>query len=170
MADFHFFKSFHYEILTPQGRVDTGQTTEVVLPAVDGAIGFLARRAPLVAAMGAGRMTVHLTEDKSVEYFVAGGFAHVHQKGLTILAEQCIPATSLSQEAAAAELEQARHLPDETDFQHQLRLEAMAAAAVKLRMAGGRVVWKRREADPMQNHRRPGPPIASPPDSSPQRV
>jgi F-type H+-transporting ATPase subunit epsilon len=170
MPDLRYLKSFQYEILTPQGRVDTGQTVGLVLPAVDGAIGFLARRAPLVAAMGAGRMTVHLTEDRSVEYFVAGGFAHVHQKGLTILAEQCIPATSLDREAAAAELEAARQLPDKTDFQRQHRQEAMAIAAAKLRLAGGQVVWKRSKGDTQQDRPQPQRPQESPPDSSPQGV
>jgi F-type H+-transporting ATPase subunit epsilon len=170
MPDLRYPKSFQYEILTPQGRVATGQTVGMVLPAVDGAIGFLARRAPLVAAMGAGRLTVHLTEDKSVEYFVAGGFAHVHQTGLTVLAEECIPATSLSLQAAAAELEQARRMPDETDLDHRRRLEAIAAAAVKLRLAGGQVVWKRREGNAKPNPRQPSRPSESPPDSSSQSV
>jgi len=135
MTDGYYITSFRYEVLTPQGRVDAGQTVSVTLPAVDGSIGILARRAPLVAEMGAGRMSVRRPEGGSVEYYVAGGFAQVREGALTVLAEECAPAESLRPEAALAELERARRLPTDTEADWRRRERAMAIAGVKLRLA-----------------------------------
>ena len=125
--------TFQYEILTPQGRLADGTAVGAVLPAVDGLIGILARRAPLVAQLAAGCVTVRLPGGRSEEYFVAGGFAHVRPQGLTVLAEQGAPRESLDPQAAAAELEQARQMPAETFDERQHRREAIAAAKAKLR-------------------------------------
>ena len=132
MANTDTLTDFCYEILTPHGRVGSGTTVGVVLPAADGAIGILARRAPLVAELGAGRMTVHRPDGPAAEYFVAGGFAQVREGGLTVLAEECIPAASLDRQAALAELDRARRLPTDTDADWQRRTEAMAIAKTKL--------------------------------------
>jgi F-type H+-transporting ATPase subunit epsilon len=134
MANPDTLTDFRYEILTPHGRVGSGTTVGVVLPAVDGAIGILARRAPMVAAMGTGRMTLHGTDGRSVAYFVSGGFAQVHQGALTVLAEQCTPAEFISPQAAQAELEQARALPTETPADWCRRERAIALALSKLRL------------------------------------
>jgi F-type H+-transporting ATPase subunit epsilon len=135
MADAYAIHSFGYEILTPQGRLDSGQTVSVMLPAVDGWIGVLARRAPLVAQVGAGRMSIRRPEGGSSEYYVAGGFAQVREGLLTVLAEECVPAASLSQEAAVLELDRARALPRETEADWDRRGRAMAIAMAKLRLA-----------------------------------
>jgi F-type H+-transporting ATPase subunit epsilon len=135
MADAYAIHSFGYEILTPQGRLETGQTVSVTLPAADGWIGILARRAPLVAQLGAGRMSIRQPEGGSNEYYVAGGFAHVREGGLTVLAEECVPAGSLSQEVAVHEVELARALPTETEADWERRERAMAIAKAKLRLA-----------------------------------
>lgn len=132
MADNGPINKFSYEVLTPQGRVDSGQTVSVSLPAVDGGIGILARRAPLVAELGAGRMTVHRPDGPAAEYFVAGGFAQVREGGLTVLAEECIPAASLDRQAALAELDRARRLPTDTDADWDRRTQAIAIARTKL--------------------------------------
>ncbi len=135
MVNAYAFRSFRYELLTPQGRLETGQTVSVVLPAVDGLIGILARRAPLVAQVGAGRMTVRRTDGGVSDYYVAGGFAHIREGALTVLAEECTPAESLSQDAAILQLERARALPADTEADWQRRECALAAANAKLRLA-----------------------------------
>jgi len=135
MADTYAIHAFGYEILTPQGRMESGETPSVMLPAADGWIGILARRAPLVALMGAGRMTIRRPEGGSNEYYVAGGFANVREGELTVLAEECIPAGALSPEAATQELSRARALPTETEADWQRRERAMAIAKAKLRLA-----------------------------------
>jgi F-type H+-transporting ATPase subunit epsilon len=135
MADAYAIHKFAYEILTPLGRVEAGDTPSVMLPAADGWIGILARRAPLVAQVGAGRMTVRRPEGGTNEYYVAGGFAHVREGMLTVLAEECIPAAAISREDALQELRRARALPTETEADWQRRERAMAIAKAKLRLA-----------------------------------
>jgi F-type H+-transporting ATPase subunit epsilon len=135
MADAYAIHKFAYEILTPQGRVASGETPSVTLPAADGWIGILARRAPLVAQMGAGRMTVRRPEGGTNEYYVAGGFAQVREGMLTVLAEECIPAGALSREEALRELQRARALPADTDADWHRRARAIAIAKARLRVA-----------------------------------
>jgi F-type H+-transporting ATPase subunit epsilon len=128
-------RSFHYEILTPQGRIADGTAVGAVLPAADGLIGILAHRAPLVAELKAGCVTVRLPEGRSEEYFVAGGFAHVHRRGLTVLAEQGDLLKSLNAQTAAAELKDAHQMPAGTADERQRRKEVIATAEMKLRLA-----------------------------------
>jgi F-type H+-transporting ATPase subunit epsilon len=135
MAEAYAIHTFRYEIFTPQGRVESGETVSVTLPAADGGIGILARRAPVVAQMGAGRMTVRRSDGAMNEYYVAGGFAQVREGALTVLAEECIPAGSLSEEAAAQELERAQALPAETWADRRRRQRALSMAQAKLRLA-----------------------------------
>ena len=130
--------NFPYEILTPQGRIDAGQTVSAMLPAIDGAIGFLAHRAPVVAQLGAGRLSVRRAEGGWMEYFVSGGFAHVRQGALTVLAEECTPAESLNRQAAEAELALARDLPAGTEADWQRRQRAVTIAKARLRVIGER--------------------------------
>jgi F-type H+-transporting ATPase subunit epsilon len=133
MAKYH--RKFAYEIYTPEGLVHKGDSFVCIFPAVDGEVGVLASRAPLVAALGAGRLEAEELEGRRLQWFLAGGFAQVKENLLTILAEQCIAADSLDATAAASELQAAHNMPAANPEERSRRAFAVRAASKKLAMA-----------------------------------
>ena len=50
--------SFQTSVITPEGTVFEGPAEFVAIPAIDGELGILHNRAPLLAKLGAGRLRV----------------------------------------------------------------------------------------------------------------
>ena len=130
-----FGKSFSLEVLTPTSCTCRMDVVSVVFPAVDGQVGVMTGRAPLVAVVGCGRLIVEPVSGKGREFFVAGGFAHVHENAMAVLAEECIPLEDMDAEAIWEELEQARHMPVETDEHWTQRDKAIDVARLKFSLA-----------------------------------
>lgn len=128
-------KKFQVEVVTPDGKAVSGQFIGAVVPLVDGLMGFLPGRAPLIAMMGAGMLVLKETKDAVKNYFVAGGFAHMAAGRLTILAEECAPAGKLDPTQANVLLEQAKAMPVETPAQRERRAQATVVAQARLRAA-----------------------------------
>jgi F-type H+-transporting ATPase subunit epsilon len=72
-------------VVTPETTVLEASADMVVFPAVDGEIGVLPRRMPLVARLGHGEL--RLTENNAVtrRMFVSGGFAQVRANTVTLM-------------------------------------------------------------------------------------
>ena len=81
--------------------------------------------------MGAGPLTIEELQGRTHEYYVAGGFAHVRDGALTILAEECAALEDIDREAAWQEIEQARALPAETDEDLARREQRLTVARTK---------------------------------------
>lgn len=128
-------KKFHCEVLTPQGKAVGLDVISAVVPLVDGLMGFLAGRAPLIAMVGAGPLRLHESEKAASEYFVAGGFVHMAHNRLSILAEECQLTSSMDPAKANELFEQAKSLASESLSQRQRRREALAVAAARLKAA-----------------------------------
>ena len=121
-------KSFCVEIYTPSGSVCKTDAVSLVFPGVDGDIGILSGRSPLVAMLGAGRMRVQAPNGKEYAFFVAGGFAHVRDNAVTLLTEECLTVEEIDYEEAWEALQQAQALPIDTDEQLRDRDQALAVA------------------------------------------
>ena len=78
--------TLHFELVSPEKLVFTGEVEQVDVPGMEGDFGVLAGHAPYVSTLRPGILTVHATggEQKIV---VLGGFAEVSAQGLTVLAE-----------------------------------------------------------------------------------
>jgi len=126
----HYRRSYKLDLITPHGRVDTWDVYSAVFPAIDGLIGILGGRAPVVTLMGAGPLSAETTDGRRVLYFVAGGFANMLDDVLTVLAEQCTLADKLTRDQARADLEAARKLPG-----GDRRNAELAVAKAKLALA-----------------------------------
>jgi len=124
-------RPFPCEVLTPDGRVCAIEAVSAVFPASDGLVGVLGGHAPLVAMVGAGPLVVQELKGPVHEYYVAGGFAHVRDGALTILAEECIRLEDADREAAWEEIRRARALPAETDEEVVRRDQRLAVARTK---------------------------------------
>ena len=90
--------AFHFELVSPEKLLFSGEVESVVAPGADGQFTVLANHAPVMTTLKAGVVTINGDE----KLFVRGGFADVSAKGFTILAEQAIAV----KEVDASRLEQ----------------------------------------------------------------
>jgi len=90
--------AFHFELVSPERLLFSGEVESVVAPGADGQFTVLAHHAPVMTTLKAGVVTINGDE----KLFVRGGFADVSAKGFTILAQQAIAVKDID----AAKLEQ----------------------------------------------------------------
>jgi F-type H+-transporting ATPase subunit epsilon len=78
--------NFHFELVSPEKLLFSGEVEQVDVPGAEGDFGVLAEHAPMVTTLRPGILTVHGAggEQKIV---VLGGFAEVSADGLTVLAD-----------------------------------------------------------------------------------
>ncbi len=78
--------TFHFELVSPEKLLFSGEVEQVDVPGAEGDFGVLAGHAPFVSTLRPGILTVHGAggEQKIV---VLGGFAEVSAEGLTVLAD-----------------------------------------------------------------------------------
>lgn len=82
MADLHF------ELVTPERQVMSDDVYMVVVPGTEGESGVMAGHAPYMTILKNGEIAVYRAAGAQPERIaVAGGFAEVSDKGLTVLAE-----------------------------------------------------------------------------------
>ena len=130
-----FGKSFALEILTPDGSICREDVSSVQFPARDGQVGILPDRAPLIAIIGAGRLSAAPVSGEKRTFFVSGGFVQVRETGTAILAEECTPVEKLDAEQLWAQLQEVRKLPADTDEQYAYRSELIAEAQMRFKLA-----------------------------------
>jgi F-type H+-transporting ATPase subunit epsilon len=78
--------SLHFELVSPEKLVFSGDVEQVDVPGAEGDFGVLAGHAPLVTTLRPGILTVHGAGGAQA-IVVLGGFAEVSEKGLTVLAD-----------------------------------------------------------------------------------
>ncbi|OYY07261.1 MAG: ATP synthase F1 subunit epsilon [Rhizobiales bacterium 35-68-8] len=78
--------TLHFELVSPQKLVFSGEVDQVDVPGAEGDFGVLAGHAPAVATLRPGILTVFVG-GKAEKIVVLGGFAEVSDKGLTVLAD-----------------------------------------------------------------------------------
>lgn len=75
------------EIITPDQTIYEGEATLVQLPGVDGLFEILNNHAPMISALGKGKVKVKKAEE-SLEYFeISGGVLEVKSNKILVLAE-----------------------------------------------------------------------------------
>ena len=74
------------EIITPDKELFKGEATGVVVPGVDGSLGFLNNHAPLITVLKAGEVKV-TTEKGDERFAVKGGVVEVMNNTVLVLAE-----------------------------------------------------------------------------------
>jgi F-type H+-transporting ATPase subunit epsilon len=86
--------TFHFELVSPERLVFTGQVTQVDVPGEAGDFGVLAGHAPYIATLKPGVLTIY--GDGAPQRLVVGrGFAEVGPDGLTVLAERALPVAEI---------------------------------------------------------------------------
>jgi F-type H+-transporting ATPase subunit epsilon len=81
----------HLDIITPDLRVFTGEAVSVQLPGSEGSFEVLNNHAPMIAALGHGRIKVTAQAGSTPTlYSVKGGIVEVLNNNVTVLAEQIL--------------------------------------------------------------------------------
>ncbi|HEY1475297.1 MAG TPA: F0F1 ATP synthase subunit epsilon [Pseudolabrys sp.] len=78
--------TFHFDLVSPEKLLFSGEVEQVDVPGVEGDFGVLANHAPLVATLRPGILTVYGASGVQ-KIVVLGGFAEVSAQGLTVLAD-----------------------------------------------------------------------------------
>lgn len=129
----------HFELVSPEKLLRSGEVYMVVVPGTEGDFGVLPGHAPLVSTIRPGAIQVfpNSMNDVPERIFIDGGFAEVGPDGLTILAESAVPVAELDVEGAARDLAATREAlraatgDAVTAAEKRVaRFEAMQAAAV----------------------------------------
>jgi F-type H+-transporting ATPase subunit epsilon len=86
--------TFHFELVSPEKLLFSGDVEQVDVPGAEGDFGVLANHAPMVTTLRPGILTVHAASgDQTI--VVLGGFAEVSEAGLTVLADLAEKASDL---------------------------------------------------------------------------
>ena len=82
--------TFHFDLVSPEKLVLSGEVTQVDVPGSEGDFGVLAGHAPIVTTLRPGILVVY-RDGGDLRVVVNGGFAEVSPAGLTVLADMAVP-------------------------------------------------------------------------------
>ena len=124
--------ALHFELVSPERLLFSGDVAEVDIPGTDGDMGILPGHAPVLSTLRPGVVIVTKEGGQKERIFVRGGFAEVNPQGLTVLAEVAVPiaeldAARLAQEVKDAQEDVADAQDDETRRRAQENLDHLRA-------------------------------------------
>ena len=119
--------AFHFELVSPEQLLFSGEVESVVVPGMEGQFTVLKDHAPVMTTLKPGVVEVEESASKKRRVFVRGGFADIASTGLTVLAEQAIAIEDLNTATLAQEIKNA-----EEDLADAAEGEAKRAASEKL--------------------------------------
>lgn len=93
-------KTYKAQLLTPDGSKFEGEVQSATLPGVNGSFQILFNHAPIVSALGIGRIELVDKDKHESLYAVTGGFIEMKDNLLTILAEKAEEKTEIDKEEA----------------------------------------------------------------------
>ena len=109
-------KKFDVSLVTPDGSVYEDQAEMIIVPGQIGEIGVLARHAPLVATLKAGRTRIYPGGNAEVLQFATGpGFFQVMHDRAIALVDDAVDAQHIDLDRARAQLEEAQAELDAID-------------------------------------------------------
>ncbi|MBK9081294.1 MAG: F0F1 ATP synthase subunit epsilon [Rhizobiales bacterium] len=98
--------AFHFELVSPEKVLFSGDVDSVVVPASEGDMTILKDHAPLMTTLRPGVVDV-TTAGRTQRLFVRGGFADINAGGFILLAEQALPLEQLDGAAIEREIRDA---------------------------------------------------------------
>lgn len=124
--------ALHFELVSPERLLFSGEVTEVDIPGTDGDMGILPGHAPVLSTLRPGVVTVTKEDGQKERIFVRGGFAEVNPQGLTVLAEVAVPVAELHADLLAQQVKDAQEdvsdaQDDETRRRAQENLDHLLA-------------------------------------------
>ena len=87
---------FMCDIVTPRARLVSEEATLVVVPGVEGEMGFLAGHAPLVSVLADGEVRMSAADGEVRRYALQGGYVEVGDGKVIILADRALPSADIN--------------------------------------------------------------------------
>jgi F-type H+-transporting ATPase subunit epsilon len=81
-------KTFYTQLLTPEGPLFEGKVESVQAPGINGSFQMLYNHAPIVSALGIGKIAILTDKNEEIVYAVSGGFVEMSNNQCTLLAEK----------------------------------------------------------------------------------
>jgi F-type H+-transporting ATPase subunit epsilon len=127
----------HFEFVSPERVLFSGDVDQVDLPGAEGDMGILADHAPLVTALRPGIVTIY-RGGAHEPVVVTGGFAEVGPTGLTILADRAVARADFDLTSLSTEIKDAEEdVADATDEAQRDKLARHLAQLKALQEALG---------------------------------
>src|SRR5713226_2312419 len=104
-AECNTMANFHFDLVSPEELLFSGEVEHVVVPGTEGEFGVLAGHAPLVAMLKPGILKILGANELRI--LVVGGFAEVSPEGLTVLADRAVPVEEIDPAVIAGEISDA---------------------------------------------------------------
>ena len=107
--------TFHFDLVSPEKLLFSGEVNQVDVPGSEGDFGVLAGHAPLVTTLRPGILVIYGERD-ALRIVVGGGFAEVGPAGLTVLADMAVPVDEFDVAQLAGVIKDTEEdVADETD-------------------------------------------------------
>lgn len=125
------------EIVSPAGKVFTGEATGLQAPGVRGSFEVLRNHAPMVAAFDVGTLRVTVPSGDHIVFATSGGFLEVLNNTVSVLAESAEIPSEIDIERAQRAEERARTLLVEAgeSLERERALAALERARNRVRAA-----------------------------------
>jgi F-type H+-transporting ATPase subunit epsilon len=127
--------TFHFDLVSPENLVFSGEVEHVVVPGTEGEFGVLAGHAPMIAMLKPGILKILGPSEQRI--VVVGGFAEVNPDGLTVLADRAMLVDDLDPAVLAGEIKDAEEdvadtKDDAVRDKLQLKLDQLRAVQAAL--------------------------------------
>src|SRR5947208_8136966 len=99
--------TLHFELVSPERLLFSGNVNQVDVPGSEGDFGVLAGHAPLMATLRPGILTLY-SAGAALKVVINGGFAEVNPAGLTVLADVAVPVEDFDPAQLAGLIETAK--------------------------------------------------------------
>ena len=109
----------HFELVSPEKLVFSGEVDQVDVPGAEGDFGVLAGHAPFVSTLRPGILTVY-GPGGAQKIVVLGGFAEVSAEGLTVLADVAEAAESMDRDTLAQRMKELEDRIEKTEAGSEL--------------------------------------------------
>jgi F-type H+-transporting ATPase subunit epsilon len=100
--------SLHFELVSPEKLVFSGDVEQVDVPGAEGDFGVLPGHAPFLSTLRPGVITIYANRTPSDAIFVSGGFAEVTGERCTVLAEEAVRIAEADRAEVEARAREAR--------------------------------------------------------------
>jgi F-type H+-transporting ATPase subunit epsilon len=105
----------HFEFVSPENVLFSGDVDQVDLPGIEGDLGVLPGHAPMVTTLRPGVVTI-FREGRREAVVVVGGFAEMGPAGLTVLADRAVAREDFDLDSLASDIKDAEEdVADSTD-------------------------------------------------------
>ena len=125
--------TFHFELVSPERLIFTGDVDQVDVPGEEGEFGVFAGHAPYVATLKPGVLTIYGGGEPQ-RIVVYGGLAEMGSAGLTVLAEQAVPVAELDADAVAQSIKNAEE--DVADAENDVARDKARSRLEQLKTLG----------------------------------